>query len=86
MLGRLSLTARLTVFYALVSAAVLVGLAILVAFATSRHFVELDRDYLRDKIQLVQKIVGESPSPEQLSSRLDELLGSHHALHRPAPR
>ncbi|MFZ2336661.1 MAG: heavy metal sensor histidine kinase [Sideroxyarcus sp.] len=81
MLGRLSLTARLTVFYALVSAAVLVGLAILVAFATSRHFVELDRDYLRDKIQLVQKIVGESPSPEQLSSRLDELLGSHHGLY-----
>jgi two-component system heavy metal sensor histidine kinase CusS len=81
MLGRLSLTARLTAFYALVSAAVLVGLAILVAFATSRHFVELDRDYLRDKIQLVQKIVGESPSPEQLSSRLDELLGSHHGLY-----
>lgn len=80
MLGRLSLTARLTVFYALVSAAVLVGLAILVAFATSRHFVELDRDYLHDKIQLVQKIVGESPSPDQLSSRLDELLGSHHGL------
>lgn len=80
MLGRLSLTARLTAFYALVSASVLVGLAILVAFATSRHFVELDRGYLQDKIGLVQKIVGESPSPDQLSSRLDELLGSHHGL------
>ena len=78
--GRLSLTARLTAFYALVSATVLVGLAVLVALATSRHFVELDRDYLRDKIGLVQKIVAESPSPEQLSSRLDELLGSHHGL------
>lgn len=80
MLGRLSLTARLTAFYALVSASVLVGLAILVAFATSRHFVELDRGYLQDKIGLVQKIVSESPSPDQLSSRLDELLGSHHGL------
>ena len=80
MLGRLSLTARLTAFYALVSATVLVGLAILVAFATSRHFVELDRGYLQDKIGLVQKIVSESPSPELLVSRLDELLGSHHGL------
>jgi two-component system heavy metal sensor histidine kinase CusS len=80
MLGRLSLTARLTAFYALVSATVLVGLAILVAFATSRHFVELDRGYLQDKIGLVQKIVGESPSPDLLSSRLDELLDSHHGL------
>jgi two-component system heavy metal sensor histidine kinase CusS len=80
MLGRLSLTARLTAFYALVSATVLVGLAILVAFATSRHFVDLDRGYLQDKIGLVQKIVGESPSPDLLSSRLDELLDSHHGL------
>ena len=80
MLGRLSLTARLTAFYALVSATVLVGLAILVAFATSRHFVELDRGYLQDKIGLVQKIVKESPAPDLLSGRLDELLGSHHGL------
>ncbi|MFW5332030.1 heavy metal sensor histidine kinase [Hydrogenophaga sp. ZJX-1] len=80
MLGRLPLTARLTAFYALVSATVLVGLAVLVAFATSRHFVELDRDYLQDKIGLVQKIVSESESPELLSRRLDELLGSHHGL------
>ena len=80
MLGRLSLTARLTAFYALVSATVLVGLAVLVAFATSRHFVELDRDYLQDKIGLVQKIVSESASPELLSRRIDELLGSHHGL------
>jgi two-component system, OmpR family, heavy metal sensor histidine kinase CusS len=80
MLGRLPLTARLTAFYALVSAAVLVGLAILVAFATDRHFVELDQDYLQDKIGLVQKIVAESPSQDLLSSRLDELLGSHHGL------
>jgi len=80
MLGRLSLIARLTAFYALVSASVLVGLALLVAFATSRHFVELDRGYLQDKIGLVQKIVKESPAPGLLSSRLDELLGSHHGL------
>jgi two-component system heavy metal sensor histidine kinase CusS len=80
MYGRLSLTARLTALYTLVSATVLVGLGILVVFATSRHFVELDRDYLQEKIGLIQKIVRESPSPDVISSRLDELLGSHHGL------
>lgn len=80
MYGRLSLTARLTALYTLVSATVLVGLGILVVFATSQHFVELDRDYLQDKIGLVQKIVRESSSLDVLSSRLDELQGSHHEL------
>ncbi|MFN3736497.1 heavy metal sensor histidine kinase [Hydrogenophaga sp.] len=78
--GRLSLTARLTAFYTLVSAAVLVGMGVLVSLATERHFVELDHDYLKDKIGLVQKIVRESPSQIELSGRLDELLNSHHGL------
>ena len=52
--GRFSLTARLTAFYTLVSALVLVGMGLLVSLATGRHFVELDRDYLHDKIALVQ--------------------------------
>lgn len=81
MLGRLSLTARLTAFYTLVSALVLVGMGLLVSLATGRHFVELDHDYLKDKIGLVQKIVQESHSHAVLSTRLDELLGSHHGLY-----
>ncbi|HMN93854.1 MAG TPA: heavy metal sensor histidine kinase [Hydrogenophaga sp.] len=80
MLGRLSLTTRLTAFYTLVSAAVLVGMGFLVSYATGRHFVELDRDYLLDKIGLVQQIVREAPSREVLSARLDELMDSHHGL------
>ncbi|MDQ7746604.1 heavy metal sensor histidine kinase [Hydrogenophaga pseudoflava] len=78
--GRLSLTARLTAFYTLVSALVLIGMGLLVSQATGRHFVELDRDYLKDKIGLVQKIVRESPTQAERSARLDELLGSHHGL------
>ena len=80
MLGRLSLTARLTALYTLVSACVLVGLGLLVSIAVGRHFVELDRDFLKDKIELVQTIVGEASSSEMLASRLDELLTSHHGL------
>ncbi len=78
--GRLSLTARLTAFYTLVSAAVLVGMGVLVSLATERHFVELDRDFLKDKIELVQTIVSETASSEMLAPRLDELLTSHHGL------
>ena len=80
MLGRLSLTARLTALYTLVSACVLVGLGLLVSIAVGRHFVELDRDFLKDKIDLVQTIVGEASSSEMLVPRLDELLTSHHGL------
>ena len=80
MLGRLSLTARLTALYTLVSACVLVGLGLLVSIAVGRHFVELDRDFLKDKIELVQTIVSETASSEMLAPRLDELLTSHHGL------
>ena len=80
MLGRLSLTARLTALYTLVSACVLVGLGLLISIAVSRHFVELDRDFLKDKIDLVQTIVVEATSSEMLVPRLDELLTSHHGL------
>jgi two-component system, OmpR family, heavy metal sensor histidine kinase CusS len=80
MLARLSLTARLAAFYTLVSAAVLIGMGFLVSNATGRHFVELDRAYLLDKIGLVQQIVREAPSREVLSARLDELVDSHRGL------
>ncbi|MBL8335162.1 MAG: heavy metal sensor histidine kinase [Rhodoferax sp.] len=80
MLGRLSLTARLTALYTLVSACVLVGLGLLVSIAVGRHFVELDQEFLRDKIDLVRAMVGESRSLERLAPRLDELLTGHNGL------
>lgn len=81
MLARLTLTARLTVFYTLVSAVVLSGLGVLMALATHRHFIDLDRIYLQDKAQLVQKFITETPQAQLLVSRLDELRESHHDLH-----
>ena len=80
MARRLTLTARLTALYTLVSATVLLGLAILVAWSTQQHFVELDRDFLQDKVNLIQKIVEGTPDPQELSAKLDELLDSHHGL------
>lgn len=58
-----SLTTRLTVFFTLASAFVLIGLGALVAVSIDRHFVELDRDALRDKIHLMREVIGKSKSP-----------------------
>jgi two-component system heavy metal sensor histidine kinase CusS len=80
MIRRLTLTARLTVLYTLVSAAVLLGLGVLVAWSTHLHFIDLDRHYLLDKVQLIQKIVDETPEPAELSAKLDESLNSHQGL------
>ena len=81
MIRRMTLTARLTFLYTLVSAAVLLGLGVLVAWSTHLHFIDLDRDYLLDKVQLVQKIVDETPEPAELSAKLEESLNGHQGLY-----
>lgn len=80
MIARYSLTTRLTVFFTLASGLVLVGLGTLVAISIDRHFVELDRDALRDKIHLTREVIGKSTSPEDLKMRLDDVLHSHEGL------
>ncbi|AFU44938.1 heavy metal sensor signal transduction histidine kinase [Acidovorax sp. KKS102] len=80
MIARYSLTTRLTVFFTLASGLVLVGLGTLVAISIDRHFVELDRDALRDKIHLTREVIGKSTSPQDLKIRLDDVLHSHEGL------
>lgn len=77
---KLTLTARLTVLFTGVAASVLLGFGILVSWATARHFVELDRIYLDDKLRLVEKLVTEATGPADLTATLDELLDSRHGL------
>lgn len=77
---RLPLTARLTVLFTLVAAMVLLGLGVLVAWATARHFVELDRMFLDDKVHLVEKLVAEADTPAALKGVLDDMLDSHKGL------
>lgn len=78
---RLSLTARLTLLYSAVSLVVLCGLGLMVTLANQKHFVDLDRDYLADKAELVRKVVAGSTDLAQLSQRLGELLQSHTGLY-----
>jgi two-component system, OmpR family, heavy metal sensor histidine kinase CusS len=78
--ARYSLTTRLTVFFTLTSGLVLIGLGALVAISIDRHFVELDRDALRDKIHLTREVIGKSKSQQDLQIRLDDVLHSHEGL------
>lgn len=81
MLRRFSLTTRLTVFYTLVSAVVLLGMASIIAVAVSRHFEELDRATLQDKIHLIQDIVAKVTSSTALQGRLVDALQNHPGLY-----
>lgn len=78
--AKYSLTTRLTVFFTFVAAFVLAGLGSLVAISISRHFVELDRDALRDKIHLTREVIGKSTSLQDMKTRLDDALHSHEGL------
>ena len=78
---RLTLTARLTLLYSVVSLAVLCGLGVLVTLANHAHFLDLDRDYLDDKASLVRQVVASSTDLGELSQRLEELLQSHTGLY-----
>lgn len=78
---QLTLTARLTLLYTLVSLAVLLGLGLFVLRVTDAHFVELDEELLRDKSRLIVQIVADSRSADELARHLDHLLSSHQGLH-----
>ncbi|AOW12598.1 hypothetical protein LPB72_16295 [Hydrogenophaga crassostreae] len=78
---RLTLTARLTLLYTLASLMVLCGLGWLVMRANQAHFVDLDREYLEDKVALVRQVVASSRDGEELVQRLEELQRSHTGLY-----
>jgi len=79
-LPRLSLTSRLSFFFTLVAACVLLGLSGLFMTAADRHFSDLDRSTLQDKQHLIDDILTSANSPEDLRWRLSESLNHHHGL------
>lgn len=81
MMPRLPLTVRLTGWYVLASAVLLLGMAAFMSAAITRHFAELDRDTLQDKIHLVQGLAAHAASWEQLRERLHVALQNHPGLY-----
>jgi two-component system, OmpR family, heavy metal sensor histidine kinase CusS len=80
-LRSLSLTARLTLFFTLLSAAILLGLGAIFLVASERHFIVLDDIVLQDKQRLVGELLDKSTSEEEAQLRLKEALGHHHGLY-----
>ena len=75
-----SLTTRLTLFYTLVSALVLLGLGWLTSAAMNQHFDALDRAGLQDKIHLIEEVGAKAESKSDLQKRLADVLHSHEGL------
>ena len=80
MTQRFSLTTRLTLFYTLASATVLLGLGWLTSVSMNQHFEDLDRATLLDKIHLIQEVAGKANSKPVLNERLNDILHSHEGL------
>jgi len=80
-LGRLSLTRRLTLFFTVVAATVVLGLGVLFLVETQRHFVVLDQMALQDKRQLIEELLGNANSVDDARWRLNDALGYHHDLY-----
>lgn len=79
-LATLTLTARLTALYTLVSATVLLGLGAVTWVAVQAHFDELDQATLRDKVHLIQELGGTSASLPEFTARLHDVMHSHPGL------
>jgi len=80
-LHRLSLIQRLTLFFTVLAAAIVLGLGLVFIQATARHFVELDRGALQDKQHLIDDIVQSANSVEDVKWRLVEALSHHDGLY-----
>ena len=80
MLRRLSLTRRLSLFFTLVAASVVLSLGGLFMTAADRHFIELDRSVLQDKQHLIDDILASANSADDARWRLSEALNHHHGL------
>jgi two-component system heavy metal sensor histidine kinase CusS len=74
---RKSLTLRLTLFFGVVSTAVLIAIGYLIGAAVEQHFVSLDRADLATKTGQIRAVLAKVGSPAQLAearSRLDDVL------------
>lgn len=82
-MNRISLTTRLTFFFALMSAAMLLGLGLLISNLVDRHFEELDFETLIGKLELAQKTLADVQSQsnlQSLSAQMNAALVGHPGL------
>lgn len=80
-LARLSLTQRLTLFFSVIAALVVIGLGALFLIETEHHFVTLDTMALQEKQQLITAILHRAHSADDARARLGEALSYHEGLY-----
>ncbi len=79
----LSLTARLSLLFALAAALVLLAVGWVVARSVEHHFLEMDQQEIRGKVALVRNLLARSSTPEALAAlprQLEAALVGHHGL------
>jgi two-component system heavy metal sensor histidine kinase CusS len=82
-ISKLSLTARLTIWFATASAIVLLALGWLIGVSIDHHFELLDHNELTGKMLLVENVVERVSSEqdlEHLPAKLSDALVGHHDL------
>ncbi|MDH5580200.1 MAG: two-component sensor histidine kinase, partial [Betaproteobacteria bacterium] len=80
---RPSLTLRLTLLFGIASSAVLIVLGTFVGVSVQAHFVEMDREELLGKVELVRNILAKVRTAEQFAAmpaRIDDALIGHPHL------
>lgn len=84
MLAPRSLTLRLTLLFALVATSALLLLGALVGLLVEKHFVELDRDTLKGKSELIRHMLASVHTKadfQELPKRLRDSLVGHEGLY-----
>lgn len=81
LIGRKSITLRLTVLFASVSTIVLLLLGLLIASLVERHFEQLDMELLHGKLEFVSHLLGKVRTDRELETLPrqleDTMVGSH---------
>jgi two-component system, OmpR family, heavy metal sensor histidine kinase CusS len=80
---RLSLTLRLTLYFGVISAAILLAIGYSVGVAVDRHFAEEDRMELNGKREMVEHLLADVRSSADLDTiprRIDDALMGHQSL------
>ena len=81
--GKLSMTARLTALFVLVSCSVLLALGLVVAQSVEKHFEEQDMEVLSGKMELVRhtlETLGAVNDLDAVMQSLEHSLVGHHGL------
>ena len=79
----LSITVRLTVLFAIMSASILLLLGVVIGAAVRQHFEEQDMNLLSGKLELIKHALDETTTPQewsQLPQRLEDALVGHEGL------